>query len=122
MYYSLLLYKVDELFDNPEKYNKCLFYLGERILDTLYDFEVSNWSAEKYDLLVSSTGDPDMILAHIRLEKIIKGLNENIKYHDLYPQYIHLAEYLFNQNRFIIIETIKWKREKINLNFKVWRR
>ena len=122
MYYSLLLYKVDELFDNPRKYDECLFYLGERILDPLYDFEVFNWSAEKYDLLVSSTGDPDMILARVRLEKIISGLNENIKYHDLYPQCIHLAEYLFNQNRFIIIETIKWKREKINLNFKVWRR
>ena len=122
MYYSILLYKVDELFDNQEKYNECLFYLDERILGTLYEFEVFNWSAEKYDLLVSVGGDPDMILAHVRLDKIIKGLNENTKYHDLYPPYIHLAEFVPNQDRFIIVETVKWKREKINLNFKVWRR
>jgi len=122
MYYSLLLYKVDELFDNPEKYKKCSFYLNERILGTLYEFEVFNWSVERHDLLMSIAGDPDMTLAHVRLDKIIKGLNENTKYHDLYPPYIHLAEFVPNQDRFIIVETVKWKREKINLNFKVWRR
>jgi len=120
MYNTALLYTNVKTFNKAlNEFRQCRYFEREELFYPLFNYNIENL---KLDMLVSVDQSNSLTLQLMKTNEIITKLLTKSEYYHVYPDYIYTLRYEERDDKFTIIDNIKWKPSISKVSFKVWRR